>query len=134
LAARLAGTLAEVEAVVDQVERSPTLENAVAELRLDIELPGALRWTRRRRQAIHAALTTLKGLMPECFLPCAPSLAAFREHLAVVSVLITLRAIAAVHLSHLPPPLGFHPRPQQRTEHHRGHQHRAGPDPPSVPA
>ena len=131
-AARLPGTLAEVEATVDEVERSATLEAAVDRLRVDIELPGALRWTRRRRQAIYAALILLKGLMPECFLPCAPTLAAFREHLAVDWVLIALRAIAAVHLSHLPPPLGFHPPLPQRGEHPLGYQHRAGPDPPRV--
>jgi hypothetical protein len=131
-AARLPGTLAEVEAVVDQLECAQSWEAAAGRLRVDIELPGALRWMRRRLQAVRAALITLKGLMPECFLPCAPTLAAFREHLAVVSVLIALRAIAAVHLSHLPPPLGFHPPLPERGEHPRGYQHRAGPDPPSV--
>ena len=36
-------------------------------LRLDIELPGALRWVRRRVQAVHASLNLLKGLLPERF-------------------------------------------------------------------
>jgi len=57
----------EVEAVVDQVEQAGTVERAADALRLDIELPGALRWTRRRVKSIHASLTTLKGLAPEPF-------------------------------------------------------------------
>ncbi len=131
-AARLSGTLVEVEALVDQVEHSRTLEVAVAELRPQVDLPGVLRWTRRRLQAIHAALTTLKGLMPEHFLECAPTLLSFREHLAVTSVLITLRDTAAAHLPHLPPPLGFCPRPRRGRVPLKAHQHQAGPDPPSI--
>ena len=131
-AARLTGTLVELEAAVDHVEQSRTLEDAVAELRLEIDLPGVLRWTRRRLQAIHAVLTTLKGLMPELFVHCAPTLVSFRQHLAVEWVLIALRARAAVHLSHLPPPLGFRPPLRRGGEHSDTHQHRAGPDPPHV--
>ncbi len=41
LAARLTGTLVEVEAVVRIAEQAPSLEAACAELRLDIELPDA---------------------------------------------------------------------------------------------
>jgi hypothetical protein len=131
-AARLSGTLVEVEAVVDQVEQSHTLEKAVAELRLDIDLPGVLRWTRRRLQAVHAALTTLKGLMPEHFLDCSPTLASFRQQLAVTWVLITLRDRAAAHLPHLPPPLGFCPRPRPGRVPLKAHQHQTGADPPSI--
>ena len=71
LAARLSGTLSEVEAVVRAVEQAPSLEAACQELRPDIELPGVLRWARRRVQAVHAALQALKGLLPEQF-PCVP--------------------------------------------------------------
>jgi hypothetical protein len=133
-AARLSGTLAEVEAVVDEVEQAPTREAAVDRLRLDIELPGALRWVRRRLQAIHASLTLVKGLMPEPCLHCEPTLASFRRHLGVDSVLVALREIAAAHLSHLPAPLGFHPPLRRGGESSRAHQHRAGPDPPPAPA
>ena len=69
LAARLPGTLAEVEAVVRAVEQAPSLEAACRNLRPDIELPGVLRWARRRVQAVHAALQALKGLLPDRF-PC----------------------------------------------------------------
>jgi len=131
LAARLSGSLHDVEVVVDRVEQADTVEAAADRLRLDIELPGALRWTRRRFQPIHAALTTLKGLSPERFSDCAPTLASFRQRLGVAAVLPALREIAAVHLAFLLPPLGFRSPPLAGGEPKRGHQHRTGTDPPS---
>ena len=59
-AARLSGTLNEVEAVVRVAEQAPSREAAADGLRLDIELPGALRWMRRRLQAVYVALHLLK--------------------------------------------------------------------------
>lgn len=131
-AARLSGTLHEVEAVVDQVERAPSLAAAADDLRLDIELPGALRWIRRRVQSVHASLITLKGLLPEHFLACKPTLASFRQHIEVGPVLPALREIAAKHLSFLPPPLGLCPPGVPGGEPLSGHQHRVGPDPPLI--
>lgn len=131
-AARLSGTLRDVEAVVDQVEQAPSLEAAADHLRLDIELPGALRWTRRRLKSIHASLITLKGLMPEHFLKCEPTLASLRRDIEVVRVLPALREIAAVHLPFLPPPLGFRPPTGRGGDPFSGYQHQAGPDPPQA--
>jgi hypothetical protein len=129
LAARLSGTLAEVEAVVRQVERAPSLEAACVSLRTDIELPGALRWVRRRVQAVHAALLALKGLLPERF-PCVPSLLAFAACLGVVEALVALRPIGEPFLPHLSSPLGFLPRRPPGGGRGRARQHRAGADPP----
>jgi len=130
LAARLPGTLAEVEAVVGSVEQARSLEAACVDLRLEIELPGVLRWVRRRVQAIHASLTTLKGLMPERFAGCEPMLGAFAEHLGVDGVLPVLRRIAAPYLLSLPAPLGFRPLHPRGGEQDRSQQQPAGPDPP----
>lgn len=69
LAARLPGTLAEVERTVVVVEQAPSLEAAADGLRPDIELPGAVRWTRRRKRAAHAGVNVLRGLMPHTFAP-----------------------------------------------------------------
>ncbi len=132
LAARLPGTLAEVEAVVSTVEQAASVEAACAQLRLDIELPGVVRWVRRRVQAIHGLLNTLKGLMPERFAGCEPRLGAFAERLGVDGVLVALRPIAAPHLAVLPAPLGFSPRRPRGGEQHRAYQHAAGPDPPPL--
>lgn len=131
LAARLPGTLAEVEAVVAHVEQDRSLEAACATLRLDIELPGVLRWARRRVQAIHASLNTLKGLMPECFAGCEPTRGAFAERLDVAIVLPVLRHIAAAYLQWLPAPLGLSPRPWRAGKPVHADQHPVGPDPPA---
>jgi hypothetical protein len=132
LAARLPGTLAEVEAVVSAAEKAESLEAACADLRLDIELPGVLRWVRRRVQAVHAALILLKGLIPALFVDCKPRLGAFAERLEVDGVLQRLGQIAAPHLALLPAPLGFSPRQLRAGEHHRTRQHPVGADPPAL--
>jgi hypothetical protein len=134
LAARLSGTLAEVEAVVRDVEQATSLEAACAGLRLDIELPGALRWISRRVHAVHASLNVLKGLLPDLLATCTPTLTAFCEHLGVARVLLGLRRIAAVFLHRLPAPLGFLPRRTAGDGDDGSLQHRAGADPPPLPA
>jgi hypothetical protein len=134
LAARLSGTLAEVEAVVRAAEVAPSREVLCDALRLDIELPGALRWVRRRVSAVHAALSLLRGLLPEPFGALAPTLAAFGVQLGVGTVLVALRGIAAALLHVVPAPLGFRPRRRANPLPQRSLQHDAGPDPPGQPA
>ena len=110
-AARLSGSLQELEAVVVAVEQARSREAAADELRLDIELPGALRWMRRRLQAVHTALTLIVGLFPDLFAGCLPNLSAFRQRLGCAWVLPALREIAEAQLPQLPPPLGFRAPP-----------------------
>ena len=134
LASHLPGSLADVEALVDTVERARSVEFAADTFcSADIGLPSAIRWTRRRLRAVRALLTTLIGLLPERFASCAPTLASFRAALSVPCVLVTLRAMCAEHLAHLPTPVGFNNR---RTVGHAKasrDQQRAGPDPPRDP-
>ena len=132
LASHLPGTLAELEAVVTQVEQASSLEAACASLRPEIELPGVLRWARRRVQAVHCALTVLKGLMPEHFSTCEPTLLSFARHLGVDTILPTLRSIAALYLPWLPAPLGLHPRPGPGGGANHRVQQPVGPDPPGT--
>lgn len=132
LSARLPGTLAEVETVVTTVEQASSLEAACDELRIDIELPGALRWVRRRVQAVHAALHTLKGLMPEHFEGCEITLLAFAACISVEVGLPVLREIAAVYLPLLPTPLGLFTLPAPGGEQKSRFQHKMGPAPPTV--
>ncbi|MEA3273955.1 MAG: hypothetical protein U9Q81_01365 [Pseudomonadota bacterium] len=134
LAARLSGTLAEVEAVVRNVEQAASLEASCQGLRLDIELPGALRWVSRRIHAVHASLNLLKGLLPKVLATCTPTLTAFSERLGVAEVLLELRQIAAVFLHRLPAPLGFVPRRTPGGGRDRARQHRVGADPPGTAA
>jgi hypothetical protein len=132
LAARLPGTLAEVETVVDAVEAAPSQEKAADHLRPQAELPSALRWTRRRVHAVYSALTVLRGLDPERFEGVPATLRAWRAHLGVNAVLATLREGASDYLRELPAPLGFSHRRRRGGESHRTQQHDMGPDPPSV--
>lgn len=134
LAARLSGTLTEVEAVVRAAEQGAGLEAACGGLRLDIELPGALRWVSRRVHAVHASLNLLRGLLPEVLATCTPTLTAFSAHLGVTEVLLGLRQIAAVFLHRLPAPLGFVPRRTPGGGRDRARQHRVGADPPGAAA
>ena len=64
LSARLPGTLKEVENVIEEVAKSPSQEKAAKNIRLDISLPGVLRWVRRRILPIRMALTMLIELIP----------------------------------------------------------------------
>jgi hypothetical protein len=131
-AARLSGTLCEVETVVVEVEGASSLEAAVDQSRLDIELPGAIRWTRRRVKAVHACLTILLGLLPELFVGCQPTITAFSQRLRVDFILPVLREIAAVHLDTLPPPFGFKPPAGSDGEPKSPVQQQTGPDPPPL--
>lgn len=134
LAARFSGTLSEVEALVRAAEQAPSREALCASERLDIELPGALRWVRRRVQAVQASLLTLKGLLGEPFVAVAPTLTAFSAHLGVAEVLVALRGIAAPWLAQLPAPLGLRPRRRGWRTVGEGLQQGAGPDPPWLEA
>ena len=134
LAARLTGTLAEVESVVRMAEQAPSLEAACGALRLDIELPGALRWVGRRVQAVHSALHLLRGLLPERFGGCVATLAAFADRVGVAAVLGALRGMALARLWALPIPLGFGPRPRPGGGRRGARQHCVGADPPQTPA
>jgi hypothetical protein len=126
--------LAEVDAVVRAAEQAAGLEAACQGLRLDIELPGALRWVRRRVQGVHAALHLLKGLRPDLLATCRPTLTAFAAHLGVGAVLGALRQIAAAFLRRLPAPLGFVPRRTPGGGRDHARQHRVGADPPAAVA
>ena len=110
LSCRLKGELREVEDAVRAAEQAESAEKASGELRPEVELPGVLRWLRRRVKAVRVVLLVLVTLLPET-LPVAPTLLAVQEHLQLKAgqVLMALREIGAKHLQQLSPPLGFRP-------------------------
>ena len=116
LAARLVGTLAEVEAVVEAVEHAGSVRGAVDVVhppdREDaISLACAERSIRRRVRAVRAALLAIATLLADRFMGVAPTLEAFRSALGGVDrVLMALRTLARRHLGALPVPLGFRAR------------------------
>lgn len=130
LASHLSGSLSQLEADMDAVEHAPSVEKAAGALR-SIGLPGAVKWTWRRLGMIGGLLTTLIGLMPERFASCAPTLASFGAALDATDVLVTLRAVCAAHLAHLPTPLGFAHRKKRGPARRSRDQQRTGPDPPA---
>lgn len=135
LAARFPGELDEVEAVVAHAEQAPSLAAAANALRRDaVELPGAMRWVRRRVRLVHHVLTLVIGLLPELLTRCVAEVGAVRARLGTESALRELRTLAAESLPVLPAPLGFQPHRLGATNRNRAHQHNRGPDPPPVPA
>ena len=135
LAARLPGTLDRLEAVVVAAEGARSLEAAANEVRRDaIELPGAMRWVRRRVRLVHNALARVIGLIPDRLASCAATMGAVRERLGCDSALMALRGLVAEQLQMLPAPLGFQPHGIGVTGRKPAFQHRMGPDPPPVSA
>ena len=132
LAARLPGTLAELEDAVVTAERFPSVAAAAATLRSSrSEPPGAMRWLRRRIRLVRRALSAVRGLLPERFAGCPPTILAFRDRLGTDAALAWLREMAAPQLRSLPMPLGY-----ARHAAAPGHpvlprQQRVGHDPPA---
>jgi hypothetical protein len=129
LSSRLSGSLDEAEAAVAASE-SQGVEAAAQALRVDeIELPGALRWLRRRRRGVRAAVLALVTAMPGR-LGSVAEVRAIRTVLGTERALVALREIGADHLHALPPPLGLlHPRAVRAVREYQ-YQHQTGPDPP----
>ena len=139
LAARLPGTLDALEAVVVAAEEAGSQEAAANEVRCPsdddaIELPGALRWLRRRLDLVYDALTRVIGLIPDKLAGCAPTMSAVRERLESDSALMVLRGLVAGQLRTLPAPLGFQPHGIDARSRRPQFQQRAGPDPPPLGA
>ncbi len=128
LACGLSGSLDETEVACVLAERLG-VERAARELRAEVELPGVLRWLRRRRVGIRAALVALLTLLPG-ELGAEASLTAVRGVLGSDRALVLLRGMAARQLHALPRPLGFGHRPRPRGASGRPTQHETGPDPP----
>ena len=122
----------QIEDILTEVENSPSQEAAADHIRIDIELPGALRWIRRRIFLVKASLRILIQLLPGLFADCHPRILCFQSVLNVDYVLPQLRQVASSYLSVLPPPLGFGPLPESKKSKKTHHQHSTGTDPPSI--
>jgi hypothetical protein len=134
LAARMTGTLREVEQAVVAAEQAESREAAAGQLRPADEaeavtLPSALRWLRRRLVPVRAALLAAVTLLPE-LAGCAPTVEAVRERLEVAEVLMDLRSRTAGPLPALCAPVGICARARRSTGARRPAPHEVGPDPP----
>ncbi len=114
LASGMSGTLQEVEQAVATVEDAASLAQAAELLRpadadVAVDLPSAVRWTRRRAAPIGRVLVALVTLLP-ALAGCAPLLSAIRVRLGRPFVLEPLRELAKRYLAELPRPFGFRRR------------------------
>jgi hypothetical protein len=115
LAARMPGTLDEVEAVVLAVERAGSVAAAVEVVHPADATPAigavcAARSIRRRLRAVRAALLAVVSLYADRLAGLAPTITALRHALGTDRVLVAVRSIAAGHLDALPAPLGLRAR------------------------
>ena len=133
LCSRLRGSLDEAERVVVMSE-AMGVEAAAQGMRVeDVELPAALRWLRRRRRGVRAAVLALVTAMPGR-LGTVAEVGVLRSVLGTERALVALRGIGADHLHALPPPVGFCPARARRAQGERGVQDETGPDPPGAEA
>lgn len=131
LAARLPGTLDELEQAVAIAEQASSLMAAADAVRTDaIELPGAMRWLQRRVSRVQRCLLLVIGLLPDRLGGCAVGILSIRERLGHDAVLMALRGLVARELQYLPAPLGFSSAASDRDNPVRAFQQPMGPDPP----
>ena len=131
LAARLPGTLAELEDAVVAAERATSLAAAADTVRRDpIELPGAMRWLQRRIRLVRRALAQARSLLPEHLASCPATVLAFRGRLGTDAALVWLREMATPQLPALPTPLGYAHHPIAPGHPVLPFQQRMGRDPP----
>ena len=130
MAARVAGSLDEVEQVALLAE-SKGVEAAAQDLRTEIDLPGAMRWIRRRRDAVRVGLLALITALPGR-LGTISRIQAVRTVLESERALVALREIGADHLQALSYPLGFRRPRHLRARRDLVTQHETGPDPPGA--
>lgn len=121
LAARLMGTLDEVEAAADAVSATGSVAKAVdvvhpPDAPRPLGYDAAIASVRRRVRAVRAVLLAAVTLLPARFAGLVPTLAAFRECLGVSRVLVTLRTLTELTVSKLPVPLGVRRRSTAREE------------------
>jgi len=137
-AARVSSSLAEIEDVAMEVERARargmSVERIAGALRRDIELPGAMRWVRRRVHWVDVALRTLKGLAADKLAGCALIVEAFRLRLGTGCVVVRAREMAAGNIARFPAPVGFAPLSKNYQRRRDRAQHETGPDPPTTPS
>ena len=135
MAARMPGTVAELEEVVAVAEQARSLEEAANQLRTDdVALASAMCWVRRRVRAVHRNLVALLGLLPDLLGGVTPTVTALRAHLRQPDVLVACRQLAGPQLAHLAAPVGLQPPASHRRypnllfQQHRGTA--SGADPP----
>lgn len=127
LASQVSGGLQEIESAARAAEDGKSIEAVAGSLRPDIELPGAVRWLRRRIEYTRSALVVARGLSPDVLAGAMPTLREVSEALGVEDgILVRLRAELGARLSCVAAPVGFAARSRPRSTIRDGPQQRAG--------
>lgn len=129
LAARLPGLLSSVDVAIADVKSARSMEAAADRLRgFEVTLPSALRWLRRRVQAVQAGLEAWLQLVPQAPMASSVSDGALHPETGRTHDLCGLRqTLPAQLLQKLPAPLGF--LAWRRADRGRdADQHDMGPD------
>lgn len=114
-AAGYGSSLAEIETVYKTVNNISVFDHGAEQLRPDIELQGARRWLRRRKQRVRLAI-----------LVTATILAVNINEIKILEI----RQRITNHLQNIPTPIGFCHRPLSYWDSRKHLQHTMGPDPP----
>lgn len=133
LAARMPGLLASIEDAVAAAFSAKSMEAAADLLRgLDVTLPSAMRWLRRRLRAVQAVHDAVSRLAPEAAIGAFPRGSMPQINLGREYLLLGLRrSLSPQLLISLPAPLGF--QSSRCAGQPRGdRQHDMGPDRESV--
>ena len=118
LAARLPGLLDTIQTCVAVVQSARSMEAAADLVRgPEVTLAGAIRWLRRRVQAIRTGIAAVVDLMPELPVDIGIGQTGFLRGLR--------RSLPMTVLTYVPAPLGFGARSQIGNVHD---QHEVGPD------
>ncbi len=110
-AARMPGTLNELECVAAVMESGGSALQAAAETRRHyrVEAAGMRRWANRRLTRVQLCLITVMTLLPAHFINCPVKVLAIRRHLDTDCALVKMRTLSVAHLSAIPAPVGFRP-------------------------
>lgn len=130
LASHFSGTLADIEAHVLATELGLSMESVAMTRRLEIDLPGALRYLSRLCKTVHKALNICRGLNPQLLCAAQPTITGFSVLLEGSNVLMSLRQHVVRHLPQLPTPLGFNRSRNNPVARLNSFQQQTGHDPP----
>ena len=110
-AARMPGTLAQMEGVVAELERDGTDLQEVRKVHGNryIDDSSVWRWARRRQRHVQAFLTLVIGLFPQRFKGCQPTLESVRGRLRGDCFLVSARTLCSEYMQSLPMPVGLKP-------------------------
>lgn len=111
LAARLPGTLSQLEAVVSSMQSgaSPLQAARAAREVYPVEAHGMRAWARRRQALVEHCLAVVITMFPMRFSGCPPRVVAVRRRLSGEPALAALRRLCDSQLQSVPAPVGFLP-------------------------